>query len=73
MNRDKPSRVTPDSNLVVVYFGTDPHYHRPDPNQPNRPICTAIRSPGVLTTPSRAGDSGLIGCNQCWPNQPCNT
>ena len=73
MNRRKSLQLTPDSNLVVVYFGIDPHYHRPDPTRPNKPMCTPIRTPGVLTTANRASDSGLIACNQCWPDQPYET
>lgn len=73
MSRRRPSKLAPDSNLVVVYFGTDPHYHRPDPTQPNKPICSPIRPPGVLTSRNNASRSELIACNQCWPDQPYET
>lgn len=55
------------SSLVVTYQGIDPHFHRRDPDQPNRPVCQPIRDPGVLTPLLRARDLGLIRCRQCWP------
>lgn len=56
----------PESSLVVIYYGIDPHYHRRDPERPNRPACRPIREPGVLTPLLRARDGGLIVCPECW-------
>lgn len=65
MREHRYSRLGPDSDLVVVYVGTDAHYHRPRPDQPNRPVCTPSSPAGVLTKTKSAEDSGLVPCSDC--------
>lgn len=57
-------RLRPDADLVV-YTGTEPHYHRPHPDEPNKPACAPIRPPGVLTRTKSAEASGLLPCPDC--------
>jgi hypothetical protein len=69
MRRRRLPRLSPDADLVVVYFGTDLYHHRPNRDQPNKPACAPIRSPGVLTRTKSAEESGLVACADCQPNK----
>lgn len=63
---DDNATLSPDSNLVVMYQGTDPLFHRRSTDRANRPACESRRRPGVLTPVLRAQDAGLMTCPRCW-------
>lgn len=58
--------ITQTEDFVVVYIGTDPHFHRRHDVETNKPFCQAARNSGVLMTPKRAVDFGLMACSECW-------
>lgn len=69
MTRQRRPQVGKLGGFALFYTGTDPHYHRPHPENQNRPACEPAREPGVLTTMMRAKDTGLIVCSECWPDE----
>lgn len=66
MSDPRQSMLKSESSLVVIYHGTDPHFHLRDADHQNRPFCEPARPPGVLMPLMRAQDFGLIACPRCW-------
>lgn len=62
-------RIPKRSNLVVVYYGSDAHYHRRSPTDPRRPACRPILDPAVLTNQNNAEAEGKTPCPDCWADE----
>lgn len=59
-------RIPRRSELVVVYYGSDAHYHRRNRSDPRRPDCNPTLRPGVLTRYQTAEKEGKTPCADCW-------
>jgi hypothetical protein len=56
----------PRERLVLSYM-SEPHYHRPHPDDESRPACAPDRIRGVVAIRTQAERRGQTACPICWP------
>jgi hypothetical protein len=57
----------PEERLVLSYLG-EAHYHRPSPDDQDRPACTPKRMRGVTAMRVLVERDGQTPCPTCWPD-----